>query len=775
MKKGSLAFIGYCTLLVSIGKVRGVNNIIVDDNTLTLEALDCKHNQVLYGKIDEFCYGTQQQPPKERTQHIVIAQQVEKTVTKAIKCTKTVSQMNQMCASWSHMKLLQPPVYNAVEEISIAACKQIYATGVYTDTTSQKTYQLPVNSKLHYQKVARGQMIISENNIKCEGETTFIGNVLHQQVMTFEDIVIEVQQVDIETDHTTETATDLSNRRQLDDSCYNFRSCISSNETYFKIEPENPCKLHRIKAITVEERTVNTEKGLVQLVVNHDDKIALQKGTALTPRTECANSFSKYYDTNVEQIYIIYEQDLRERKLERATGTDVNIRNEMLANDQYLSAEAAFRAENLNINANKRLCKQMMNTIGKYEKSPFTENAIIKQTGDLFVNIKCQPVTVSIEIGKAWRKECVDGFLPVDYEGKNVFISAGLHVIYDEEDKDLFPAISCKHAPYFITKENVVIRQNPTIEVANVTLTKFDKILKNYFDENQEMVEIYHQEGLYTSQEMEELNSLIHFGRKQNMMTSKLVQDFCQDGKCLGESSSYARDWSLKPENIVTGAWKWIEKSLWDILEKMGAYASLFMLVIYIGQALRLMYNYWGEIICCQKWRKKTREEEEMSEIKVHIQPQININQANTEITTKEEACNCDICHKRTHRKDIKLPRGHCGSLCCEFHTRKLCKPYEWFKIDPENKLFDHQAEDEKYKTFENRLVERTRCECDRCLMSTLHSNIRYISAACGCRSCSSCHEREAYLRRKRGIKMEEDITEGGTENKEGGGGQLQE
>jgi len=34
-------------------------------------------------------------------------------------------------------------------------------------------------------------------------------------------------------------------------------------------------------------------------------------------------------------------------------------------------------------------------------------------------------------------------------------------------------------------------------------------------------------------------------------MTSKLVQDFCQDGKCLGESSSYARDWSLKPENIV--------------------------------------------------------------------------------------------------------------------------------------------------------------------------------------------------------------------------------
>jgi len=65
--------------------------------------------------------------------------------------------------------------------------------------------------------------------------------------------------------------------------------------------------------------------------------------------------------------------------LERATGTDVNIRNEMLANDQYLSAEAAFRAENLNINANKRLCKQMMNTIGEYEKSPFTENAIIKQ------------------------------------------------------------------------------------------------------------------------------------------------------------------------------------------------------------------------------------------------------------------------------------------------------------------------------------------------------------------------------------------------------------
>jgi len=53
------------------------------------------------------------------------------------------------------------------------------------------------------------------------------------------------------------------------------------------------------------------------------------------------------------------------------------------------------------------------------------------------------------------------------------------YVIYDEEDKDLFPAISCKHAPYFITKENVVIRQSPTIEVANVTLTKFDKILKN--------------------------------------------------------------------------------------------------------------------------------------------------------------------------------------------------------------------------------------------------------------------------------------------------------
>ena len=417
-----MMLLGLIILVLSQGQVQGVISILGRPPSLTLDALDCKTNKVSYARADEFCSKSKDHTVHRPSHRIVLAEHVDTLTVKAIRCTKTVSSSSHMCGSYSHMKLLAPPKYMERREISPQECKSMHESGIYRDGD---TYPVTVNSVLHYQKVAKGQLTLTSDNVFCNGEQTWIGSVLHDQVMMFTDTVISIQEVQLELDFKSRSASDLTNRRDLDESCFQARSCLSSNESYVKLEEVGTCRIREIKSLMIEEYTVDTDKGRSDLIVSFENKIAIEKRSPLTPGLECQKQVNKYYATNIDDLYIIYDRDMGKETLKGVEVEGVNIRSQMVAESTFLSVITAVKSEDLHIETNARICSTIANAIESIELSPFTPNAVLKRQGDLIMQIQCEVKEVSVTLGESVDTHCLEGYLPVTFEGKEALISAG--------------------------------------------------------------------------------------------------------------------------------------------------------------------------------------------------------------------------------------------------------------------------------------------------------------------------------------------------------------
>ena len=746
-----------CYLLVLHYGQAEVFTITAEKPILTLDALDCKTSKVSYGKASEFCSEKRDDGPKTPLREIALIQSVNRHTIKAIRCTLTVSESNHMCARWSHMKLLSPPKYAVVSEITPSVCRQIHATGVYTDG---QTYPVTVNSKLHYQKIERGVLKLTPDNVECDGEEAFIGGVLHSQVMTFRDITLMMEEVELEIDYTSSTATDLTNRQLLDDSCFSARACQSSNQTYFKLDAEIPCKFQRIKNLKVEEVVMQTDKGTSQMLISHEDKIALEKGISVNPSLECTRYVAKYHLTNIDDLFIVYASDLKSAKLQRVGGESVSIRTEMVAESQYLAVQSILKSEGFHYLTTDRICHQIASTIDSVELSPFMENAIIKRRGDLLVNIACRPVIVSVQLGSSWKDTCLSGYLPAMFGDKRVLISQGTHVIYDQSDMDLFPAISCKNAPFFVTKNGQIIQQKPQIEVVNITIAKFGSFGSDLSGNQIDQIDIFNSEGLYSEDEFAQFEELVHFGRKRQMITDKVIDRFCKDNSCLGTDRYNFDQFGPNPAGIMKSAVKWLQESFLARLQEIGSYASIIVVFLYAVQLIRCLYRKVDSLLHLRfLFRRKGDERQqchdpERQDREFHHSPGYKSEQIEMIRLPEALECKCLNCQGVRHETSVVWPRGHCGRACCRHHLRTKCKPFEWHVLDPQNLAFDHRDVDEKFKALDANMLTRTECRCDICMQTTTHPPWKYLTEVCGCIYCENCIAQENKYRSQSGISM---------------------
>ena len=753
-----------CILLVlNLHQIKGEISIYGELPSLKLDALDCKTNQVTYSRVDTFC-SKQQKKVETPLQKITIAEHVDKQTVKAIRCTKTVSESNHMCARWSHMKLLAPPKYAVVSEITPLECKQIHETGIHTDGN---TYPMAINTELHYQKIARGSLTLTSDNVFCNGVQAWIGDVLHEQTLTLQDIILSIQEVELEIDYTSRTASDITNRRQLDDSCFSSRMCLSSNESYVKVGNDNPCRLKSVRELKVNEVTVNTDKGKSLMVVSHEHKIALEKRIPINPSLECARSISKYYSTNIDNLLIVYDRDLKIQKLERVQVEGVSIRSEEVANAQYLGLMSVLKAEGFHSLTNDRICSTIASSIDSIEISPFTPNAILKRRGDLILSIKCKVTEVSVILGESSNVRCLEGYLPVVYDGKNVLISYGSHVIYDLEDKNLFPSIDCQKAPYFVTKEGQVIQQTPTIELVNITLTNLGKFVNDLDSNKIDEVEIFTNDGLYNPEDFQQFEDLIHWGRKRKMLENHMIDNFCRESSCLGTDRYNFQKYGSSPKSLVQGVMNWIKTSFLNELQMIGSYTSIIVVFLYATQLLRCMYRKIDNLLHLRFLFKRKGDERQQApprnfeNRKTYLNPQFQPEHEIIEMSdipvkhAEQRECNCKICRNEKHDMNAFWPRNTCGRSCCEYHLKGKCNPYEWNLLDPQNLAFDHHDEDQKHKTFENVISIRSSCKCYSCMGVITHPEWRYFTNACGCPRCKNCNIAELEHRKKIGKGMD--------------------
>lgn len=743
-------------------QARGALSIMAEPPSLKLEALDCKTNKISYSRADEFCSKKNDDSMHRPLQRITLAEHVDRQTVKAIRCTKTVSESLHMCGSFSHMKLLAPPKYSMVTEISPHECKSMHETGIYRDGD---TFPITVNTALHYQKIARGKLTLTKENVFCDGEQIWIGNILHDQGVQFLDIIINVQEVEMEINFESRSASDLTNRRELDESCFGSRICLSSNESYVKLDEITMCRIRKIRDLKVEEITVNTDKGKSNLVVSHTDKIAIEKRSPLVPSLECEKNLGKYYGTNVDNLVIIYDRDLRQTKLERIRAEGVSVRSQEVASSTYLSLTSVLKMEGLHSLTNDRICNTIANVVDNIEMSPFTPNAILKREGDLVLQIKCKSTEVSVTLGDKADGLCIEGYLPVMHKGKEVLISAISHIIYDKRDQVSFPNIDCKKAPYFVTKGGQVIQQRPQIEIVNITLTKLGTFLDDFSGNEIDEVEIYGNDGLYMSEQFHQFDDLIHWGRKRKMLQNVMIDNYCRESSCLGTDRYNFQKYGTNPAGMMESVMEWIRTTFWDKLQMVGSYTSVLVVFLYACQLMRCMYNKMDDLLHLRFLFKQKRDKRQSSLnsdtegnvmhaiIHSRSEPEIMVmNEINTEVVESQK-CNCQFCRNVKHDMKVYWPRNTCGRSCCLYHLKGRCEPYEWCLLDPQNLAFDHRIEDQKHQNSVTTTVSlRSVCKCVVCLGTYTHPDWIYHTNGCGCRRCENCNSAEIEYRKSKGM-----------------------
>lgn len=748
--------------LVMISQTGAVISIMAEPPSLKLEAMNCKTGHISYSRADDFCSNSRNVMHRPLAR-ITLAERVSGQAVRAIRCTKTVSESSHMCAAFSHMKLVAPPKYAVVTEITPQECKSIHLSGLYSDGV---TYPIAINSVLQYQKVQKGKLTLTANNVRCDGEQSWVGNILHDQIMQFTDVKIEIQEVTMELNFETRTASDVTNRRELDESCYLSKMCLSNNESYVRLEEVDMCRVKRVKTLKVEEYTVNTDKGKTDLVVSHEDKIAIEKRSPLVPSSECERNVAKYYATNIDDLLIIYERDMGKEKLGKISAEGVSVRAQEVASSTYLSLMTVLKVEGLHTLTNDRICSTIANSVETIERSPFNPHAILKRKGDLILQIQCQAIEVTVTLGESVISHCLEGYLSVSHEGKPALISAGSHILYDGQDIETFPSIDCEKAPFFVTKDGQVIQQRPQVRVVNITLVKPGAFLDEAAMNEIRSVEVFNTDGLYTADQVHQFEDLIHWGRKRAMLQNIMIDKFCQDSSCLGTDRYNFEKYGTNSMGLMQSVMDWIKTSFWEKLQIVGSYASVLVLFVYVGQLISCMYTKLGNVLRFRQGQRKRHnslhlgiENRTVHDVtQVQAVPEVMVmSELPTKVITGTQECACSYCRGVTHDKRLFWPRNTCGNSCCKYHLKSRCEPFEWCLLDPMNLAFDHSVEDQKHTLSVSSAVIslRSSCKCNKCLGKFSHPPFHYVSNACGCLRCEKCNTAEVERRKQLGLEYD--------------------
>ena len=379
------------------------------------------------------------------------------------------------------------------------------------------------------------------------------------------------------------------------------------------------------------------------------------------------------------------------------------------------------------------------------------------------MQIQCNVIEVSVTLGDGVDSHCIEGYLPVTFDGKEALISAGSHILYDDPDWSSFPNIDCKKAPYFVTKSGQVIQQKPHITLVNITLTKLGTLLDDPQMKEIGKVDIFTNEGVYTAEQFHQFEDLIHFGRKRRMLQNKVIDNFCKDSSCLGTDRYNFNEYGTSPLGVGKSVIDWVRITLLEKLQVVGSYASILVVFLYAGQLVRCMYRQLDNLIHFRFGSRQTRKRRNSLHVEVenrvaHVvapsrsEPEIMVMNELPAIKTISQKCGCQYCRGVKHDVNKRWPNSTCGFACCSYHLKR-CMPFEWSLLDPENLAFDHKVEDDKYKgSIANTVSLRATCRCNVCLGLFRHASWRYVSSGCGCPRCENCNSIEIETRKSLGM-----------------------
>ena len=581
-----LAIIGHIILGIRAVPLQSTNQ----PTRLFLQALDCRVPQrITSGLMASIC--TKHIEKKEaKSKDTLILQLSTKHVVSGYKCSKRETVLREICGQFSHSKLFSPPDILAPAQFGQDQCRQTVLRQSYTKEDGNQS-PIILNQELNYKYLRHGSLTISENNVRCEGARVNVDGEIHSSIVEMVTTTVLIQQIDIEIDG--RTATDLDIQVALPTSCSRDDTCQVGSVAYYIEHPANSCPLYTIRTIPMDLVQINTIDGEREALLSKPHKLLLTLGQKEVAHSNCRPIFH-YRATSYPDIKVITDAEAVANVNNIATHLPPSILNldlEIRTSEEFLSYLFEETLRQTLERVGRSICKMGAHGLGHAELSPFHPNSLLRVRGDIVQELTCTAVTVEVRLGE--NRGCYEDTLPIWLNNQPLYLQAESHLVLEEAD---ISRVDCKsvYPPIFLTNDQkTLVQASPTVEVIEIALTHLEEDYLHLVTGTQGIVHTgFEEDILYTTNEIDQFNNLIHFSRTKKRVLNAMVSQYCTDNPSCGtyQPTRSGTTFSLDHlEEMVESPFAFL--GVWeDKLAKIGSYCSIFILLL---TCLTIMYK------CC--------------------------------------------------------------------------------------------------------------------------------------------------------------------------------
>ena len=574
-----------CTIIYLPVLLNHRSDAIISSPYLELNGLDCSSpSHTRYTSLSSVCNaGANNQAPT--TQSVLIVQTDREHVVAGYRCTRRESVFTDVCAVWGHLKRYGPPTIDHPAVMDPQTCHRLVTTAVYKKEDGLEI-DVPMNTRQTYTVVRHGHLYLTANDVSCRGATITINGETVNGVVESVSVTITVTEIKIEI--SDNTLTDLDNNTPMPLSCLNAGGCRAGSMTYVLPASRNTCPLYTVRVLQMYATQIKLEEGDQQGFVNHEHKLLFIAGRDEPSPPGCDATFTMTATQYPHLKLVLDEQD--ELTTQKIAGilppSSLNLDLEIRASEEYVS----FRFERLITqrlgDMGTRLCRMSAATLAHTELSPFSSNAVLRVRGDVIQELQCRRLIVTARLGDKRGKTCSTAALPVWLHNQPVYLQAGDHMIIHKAEIE---HVDCRSffPPYFTTITGEILTADPVVRRVDVKLEPLPALGDGGITH-----EKFSQDLIYTSEEVNRFNQLIHFSRTKKRVLDALTNKYCEDTESCGQFSPARGTSSFSLSNLehhLTNPISSLFRSFTDKLQAFGAYCSILIaLYLFILMAYKI-------------------------------------------------------------------------------------------------------------------------------------------------------------------------------------------
>ena len=541
-----------------------------------LHALDCRQpTRIQSGLVTDICGKTSNISTNGKAvEEVILMQRSEVQVIEAVRCKKQSHRILMYCGAYSHMKLVEPPSVHNPEEFTAEDCK-LTTRGVYRREDGD-LINIQIGQAIRYKYLNHGRVTFDPTNVYCEGSTFTIHNEQHKGIVEYVSVEVLVENITIEI--SGQTTKDLDANIKLPYACGEDEACTNGAVAYVWKKPEQWCPMYHIRNLPMKRVQLRTDKGSEDALVSHEHKLTfiIQEPYPL-PR-DC-RGLKRVYNTNYEQLKIAFESDVVadvDQVTAQLIPSVLDLDLELRITDEYLAYKMEEMIDERSKQVAQKLCKVNQHNIKTAEVSPFHPDALLRISGEVITEVQCTPTIVYAQIGDKRSENCNADALPVWIANQPSWLQSNTRILLEESE---LQHISCQSQflPAFYTDDKKLLHALPDVQELTVKLTHVGEDYLHHQDISTH--ETFEEDLLYSSDEIEKFNSLIHFSRSKHNLISSLTEKYCSKSKSCGAYRPSTSSSSFSLQNLEDE----IEQtfSIWSRVKAIaGEYGGLCGLIL---------------------------------------------------------------------------------------------------------------------------------------------------------------------------------------------------